>query len=319
MAMTAVFLDYSTMGDGLDLTPLTDLLPELQVFAATGEDQIAERIRDAEFVFVNKIRLDDALLEQAPKLRFIGLTATGTDNIDTVSAARHGVAVANIRAYCTRSVTEHVFGVLLMLTHNLGRYSAAVRRGEWNRARDFCMLGYPVRELSLMTLGIVGLGDLGNSVARTARHFGMNVIVAARPGEPQVPQDRVAFGDLLGQSDVISLHCPLNEHTQGLFGAREFKRMKNSAILVNTARGALVDTAALADALRTGEIAAAAIDVLPKEPPADGDPLLDYEGDNLIVTPHIAWSTDRARQEAIGELAANVAAFLDGKERNRIV
>lgn len=319
MAMTAVFLDYSTMGDGLDLTPLTDLLPELQVFAATGEDQIAERIRDAEFVFVNKIRLDDALLEQAPKLRFIGLTATGTDNIDTVSAARHGVAVANIRAYCTRSVTEHVFGVLLMLTHNLGRYSAAVRRGDWSRARDFCMLDYPVRELSLMTLGIVGLGDLGNSVARTARHFGMNVIVAARPGEPQVPQDRVAFGDLLGQSDVISLHCPLNEHTQGLFGAREFKRMKNSAILVNTARGALVDTAALADALRTGEIAAAAIDVLPKEPPADGDPLLDYEGDNLIVTPHIAWSTDRARQEAIGELAANVAAFLDGKERNRIV
>ena len=319
MAMTAVFLDYSTMGDGLDLSPLTDLLPDLQVFDATPDDQVAERIAGAEFVFVNKIRLGDALFENAPQLRFIGLTATGTDNIDTDSAARHGVAVANIRAYCTQSVTEHVFGVLLTLTHNLRKYSAAARNGAWQQAADFCMLDYPVRELSLMTMGIVGLGELGNSVARTARHFGMDVIVSARPGETTAPEGRVAFDELLRQADVISLHCPLNEHTEGLFGAREFKRMKSSAILVNTARGALVDTAALAEALRRGDIAAAAIDVLPKEPPVDGDPLLDYAGDNLIVTPHIAWSTDRARQEAIAELAANVAAFLGGEKRNRIV
>ncbi len=317
--MTAVFLDYSTMGDSLDLTPLTNLLPDLQIFDATSEEQVAERICDAEFVFVNKIRLDDALFEQAPKLRFIGLTATGTDNIDIASAARHGVAVANIRAYCTQSVTEHVFGALLMLTHNLGAYSAAVRRGDWNRANDFCMLDYPVRELSLMTMGIVGLGELGTAVAGMARHFGMNVIVSAKPGDPQVPDGRVAFDELLPQADVISLHCPLTEHTQDLIGTRELEQMKSSAILINTARGALVDTAALADALNKGEIAAAAIDVLPKEPPVDGDPLLDYQGDNLIVTPHIAWSTDRARQEAIAELAANVAAFLDGDERNRIV
>lgn len=317
--MTAVFLDYSTMGDGLDLTPLTDLLPDLQVFDATSDDQVAERIRDAEFVFVNKIRLDDALFEQSPGLRFIGITATGTDNIDMASAARHGVAVANIRAYCTQSVTEHVFGVLLMLTHNLCKYSAAARRGGWQRASDFCMLDYPVRELSLMTLGIVGLGELGRSVAATARHFGMEVIVSARPGDDTVPEGRVAFGELLEQADIISLHCPLNEHTQGLFGADQFRRMKRSAILINTARGALVDTAALADALRRGELGAAAIDVLPQEPPVDGDPLLDYAGDNLVVTPHIAWSTDRARQEAIEELAANVAAFLAGKKRNRIV
>jgi glycerate dehydrogenase len=319
MATTAVFLDYSTMGDGLDLTPLTNLLPDLQIFAATTDDQVAQRIRDAEFVFVNKIRLDDALLQQAPRLRFIGLTATGTDNIDTDSAARHGVAVANIRAYCTQSVTEHVFGVLLMLTHRLREYSAAVGRGAWRRASDFCMLDYPVRELSLMTMGIVGLGELGRSVADTARHFGMDVIVSARPGDASVPDDRVGFEMLLEQADVISLHCPLNEHTENLFGAREFGRMKSSAILINTARGALVDSAALADALRDGAIAAAAIDVLPTEPPVDGDPLLDYGGDNLLVTPHIAWSTDRARQQAIAELAANVAAFLSGNERNRIV
>jgi glycerate dehydrogenase len=319
MAMTAVFLDYSTMGDGLDLTPLTDLLPDLQIYAGTTDDQVAERIRDAEFVFVNKIRLDDALFERAPRLRFIGITATGTDNIDTDSAKRHGVAVTNIRAYCTQSVTEHVFGVLLMLTHNLGRYSAAVRHGAWQQAHDFCMLDYPVRELSLMTLGIVGYGELGRSVEKTAQHFDLNVIVSARPGSSTVPEGRVAFDDLLEQADVISLHCPLTQQTQGLFGANEFRRMKNSAILINTARGALVDTAALAAALGNGEIAGAAIDVLPVEPPVAGDPLLDYEGDNLIVTPHIAWSTDRARQDAIAELAANVAAFLDGKKRNRIV
>lgn len=319
MAMTAVFLDYSTMGDGLDLTPLAALLPDLQIFDATTNEQVAGRIRDAEFVFVNKIRLDDALFEQAPRLRFIGITATGTDNIDMESAARHGVAVANIRAYCTQAVTEHVFGVLLMLTHSLGKYSAAVRRGAWQRASDFCMLDYPVRELSLMTLGIVGLGELGSSVARTARHFGMDVIVAARPGEGTVPEGRVAFDEVLERADVISLHCPLDEHTQGLFGAGEFQRMKNTAILINTARGALVDTMALAHALRSGEIAAAAIDVLPMEPPVDGDPLLDYEGENLVITPHVAWSTDRARQEAIAELAANVAAFLAGEERNRLV
>lgn len=319
MATTAVFLDYATMGEGLDLTPLTDLLPELAIFDATSDAQLAARIRDAEFVFVNKIRLDDALLEQAPRLRFIGLTATGTDNIDLESAARHGVAVSNIRAYCTGSVTEHVFGVLLMLTHNLHRYRSAVASGAWQRAADFCMLDYPVRELSLMTIGIVGHGELGRSVARMAGRFGMNVIVAERPGAGRCRDGRVAFDDLIERADVISLHCPLTDETRGLFGADVFRRMKSTAILVNTARGGLVDSAALAAALGQGEIGAAAIDVLPNEPPVDGDPLLDYAGDNLIVTPHIAWSTDRARQDAIAELAANVAAFQQGEKRNRVI
>lgn len=317
--MTAVFLDYSTMGDGLDLTPLTALLPDLQIFAATADNEIAGRIRDAEFVFVNKIRLDDSLFAAAPGLRFIGLTATGADNIDIDSAERHGVAVCNIRAYCTRSVTEHVFGVLLMLTHNLHRYVATVRAGAWQQAADFCMLDYPVRELSQMTLGIVGLGELGRSVADMAQNFGMDVIVSARPGSDEVPAGRVAFDELLARADVISLHCPLTEATEGLFGTEQFSRMKPSAILINTARGALVDSAALVDALRSRAIGGAAIDVLPGEPPVGGNPLLDYDGDNLLVTPHIAWSTDRARQDAIEELAANVAAFLRGEARNRIV
>jgi glycerate dehydrogenase len=317
--MTAVFLDYSTMGPALDLRPLTTLLPELEIFDATSDAEVAERIREAEFVFVNKIRLNDELFAAAPKLRFIGLTATGTDNVDVDSAARHGVAVCNIRAYCTQSVTEHVFGVLLMLTHNLQRYADSVRAGAWQRAADFCMLDFPVRELSRMTLGIVGFGELGTAVAQTARHFGMSVMVAARPGDDRVPDGRVAIDKLLECSDVISLHCPLTEQTRGFFGASAFRKMKSTAILINTARGALVDSAALVDALRGGEIGGAAIDVLPVEPPVDGDPLLDYESHNLLLTPHIAWSTDRARQDAINELAANVAAFLNGEKRNRIV
>ncbi len=317
--MKAVFLDYSTVGPGLDTGPLTDLLPGLEIFDGTRDDQVLGRISDAEFVFANKVRLGDELLDAAPMLRFIGLTATGADNIDLDSARRHGVAVCNIRGYCTRSVTEHVFGVLLMLAHNLHTYTNAVRDGAWQKSENFCMLTHPVRELSSMTMGIVGFGELGRSVSQKAREFDMEVIISARPGSNSVPDDRVAFDEVLDRSDVISLHCPLTEATQGLIGADELRRMKSTAILINTARGALIESAALAIALRDGDIAAAAIDVLPEEPPINGNPLLDYSSDNLLVTPHIAWSTHHARQASIIELAANVEAFLKGEERNRVV
>lgn len=317
--MKAVFLDFGTMGAGLDLEELEGLVSELVIYDESPDETIAERIADAEIVFTNKIRLTRELLEMAPKLRFIALTATGTDNIDTSCAKQHGIAVANIRHYCTQSVVEHVFGVLLSLTHSLERYREAVRAGDWQRSSDFCMLHFPVRELSAMTLGIVGYGALGQGVARIAREFGMTVLVSARPGMDSVPEDRVGFDELLATSDVISLHCPLNDATRDLFGTAEFAAMKDTAILINTARGGLVDSRALADALASRQIAAAAIDVLPQEPPVDGDPLLDYRGDNLLVTPHIAWATDEARQNAIDELAANTKAFLDGTERNRVV
>jgi glycerate dehydrogenase len=170
-----------------------------------------------------------------------------------------------------------------------------------------------------MTLGIVGYGELGRGVARIADEFRMTVIVSARPGAATIPADRVAFETMLGRADVISLHCPLNEQTRNLFAADTFAKMKRGAILINTARGALVDSAALVDALTSGHLAAASIDVLAQEPPLQGDPLLDYQGDNLIVTPHIAWATDEARQSAIDELAANVVAFLQGRPRNKVV
>ena len=317
--MKAVMLDWATMGPDLDVGEMRALLPELEIYDETSDNEIAERIRGAAIVLGNKVMISESLFAGAPEMRFIGLTATGTDNIDLEAAKRHGVAVANIRAYCTESVAEHVFGCLLNLAHNLQGYVADVRRGEWQAASNFCMLTRPISELSAMTLGIVGYGELGRGVARIAEAFGMSVIVAARPGSDEIPDGRVSFDELLASADVISLHCPLTEATRALFGPDEFRAMKKSAILINTARGGLVDSQALADALREGKIAAAAVDVLPKEPPVDGDPLLDYDGDNLMVTPHIAWGTLEARQAAIDELTANIEAFLEGRQRNRVV
>ncbi len=317
--MQAVFLDYATMGPDLDLQPLRALFPELKLYDDTTDDEVAARILGVEFVFTNKIRLSNELLLRANDLRYIGLTATGTDNIDLNTAKAHGIAVTNIRGYCTQSVVEHVFGALLMLTHSLDRYNASARGGDWQTSKDFCILTYPIRELSAMTLGIVGYGALGQGVARTAREFGMTVIVSARPGSDSVAEDRVTFNDLLERSDVISLHCPLTDQTRNLFDQDTIGRMKPDAILINTARGALIDSAALVDALSSGHLGGAAIDVLPQEPPVEGDPLLDYSGENLIVTPHIAWGTIQARQNAIDELAANAAAFLANQDRNRVV
>ncbi len=317
--MKAVFLDYDTMGGGLDLSPIEKVTPDLTIYDVTGKDQVKERILDADIIFTNMIKLSKSLLASAPKLKYIGLTATGTDNIDLESARQHGIAVANIRNYCTESVVEHVFGVLLMLAHSLPGYRRSVRNGDWQSAADPFLLAHPVRELSAMTLGIVGYGALGKGVANIGRAFGMDVIVSARPNSSEPGEGRVSFDELLTQADVISLHCPLNDETRNLFGADEFQRMKASAILINTARGGLIDSAALAAALGDGDIAAAAVDVLPKEPPVDGDPLLDYTGDNLIVTPHVAWATNEARQNAIDELALNARAFIEGEKRNRVV
>ena len=318
--MKAVFLDFSTLGpDELDPEPLLEVLPGLKFFDSTEPEVTSERIREAEFVLTNKIRLDEDLLSSAKRLKFIGLTATGTDNVDLAVARKLDIAVTNIRAYCTRSVVEHVFGVVLSLTHNLNRYHHAVRKGDWRKADVFCLMEYPIRELSAMTLGIVGYGELGRGVADMARTFGMRTLITRRRGAPAADDGRTAFDEVLERSDVVSLHCPLTGETQNLLGAAEFRRMKRNTILVNTARGGLVDSQALVDALREGRLGGAGIDVLRQEPPVHGDPLLDYEGDNLILTPHIAWATVEARQNAVNELAKNVSSFISGERRNRVV
>jgi glycerate dehydrogenase len=319
--MKAVFLDFGTMGaEDLDPSALEAVVPNLEVFDSTPSEQVATRIEGAEFVFTNKSRLTAELIAGSSALRFIGLTATGVDNVDLEAARKHDVAVCNIRAYCTRSVVEHVFAVLLNHTHSIRQYDRSARSGAWGRADNFCMLEFPIRELSAMTIGIVGHGHLGKGVANIARQFGMQVMLARRPGQDAQANDgRFDLTDILSKSDVVSLHCPLTDETREFIGAAELQLMKPGAILINTARGGLVDSAALVEALHNGTIAAAAIDVLPDEPPVNGNPLLEYPGDNLIVTPHIAWGTIEARQTALDELAANAQAFLAGEDRNRVV
>lgn len=319
--MKAAFLDFATVrSDQLDITSLESAVSSLAVHEHTSNDQVATRIADCELVVTNKFRMTAEVLDSAPTLKLIALIATGTDNIDLVAAGERGIAVCNIRAYCTNSVVEHVFGVLLQMTRNIGRYNQQVRNGDWRNADVFCMLDFPLRELSAMTLGIVGYGELGSSVARVAEAFGMQVKIARRIGLPAKDGDgRVDMDELLSTCDVVSLHCPLTKETESLIGERELMCMRANSMLINTARGGLVDSEALVDALRSGQIAAAAIDVLQEEPPVNGDPLLDYKGSNLIVTPHIAWATVEARQNAIDEVAANIIAFDRGEKLNRVV
>jgi len=317
--MNATFLDFSTIGASeLDPSPLLKVLPELRIYDTTSPSQVVERICDAEVVLLNKVKVDRTVLQQAPKLRCIGLTATGVDNVDLDAARERGIAVCNVTAYCTQSVVEHVFGTLLTLTHNLNQYNSAVRNGAWQKSAQFCMLDYPLRELSAMTLGVVGSGNLGSAVARTAEFFGMQVLFAQRPGTSKTEEGRLPLDELLQTVDVLSLHCPLNERTAGLIGTRELSLMKNSALLINTARGGLVDSAALVNAIDSGQIAGAAIDVLSEEPPINGDPLLAADNPRLYVTPHIAWATREARQNSLEQLANNVDAFLRGERRNRL-
>jgi glycerate dehydrogenase len=318
--MRAIFLDYATVSFNGDLDParLRRTLPDVELRDHTKQADVAERIAGAEVVFVNKLRLTREIIEATPTLKLVALAATGTNNVDLEAARERGVAVCNLRDYCTASVVQHVMGVLLLLTHRLREYDALVRSGGWQKGEQFCRLDYPIRELMGRRIGIVGHGVLGKGVARAAQAFGMDVLVANRPGgERHV--GRVDLVDLLPQVDVLSLHCPLTPATQGMIGRRELELMKRDAVLINTARGALIDSQALADALRGGTIGAAAIDVLPVEPPVDGNPLLANDIPNLIVTPHIAWAAREARQRCIDEMAANVEDFLRGGHRGRVV
>ena len=318
--MPAVFLDYATVSFDGDLDPrsLHAALPGLEIRDHTAPHEIAARVAGREVVLVNKLRITREIIEASPSLRLIALAATGTNNVDLVAASERGIAVCNLRDYCTASVVQHVFGVLLLLTQKLREYDALVRSGAWQRGEQFCLLDYPIRELVGRRLGIVGFGTLGRGVARAATAFGMEVLVANRPGGSPMP-GRLDLDELLAAVDVLSLHCPLTAATQGMIGASRLSLMKRDAVLINTARGALVDAEALANALRGGRLGGAAIDVLSQEPPVDGSPLLAGDIPNLIVTPHIAWAAREARQRCIDEMAANVADFRRGGRRGRVV
>jgi glycerate dehydrogenase len=315
---TAAFLDFATLGTAIDTARL-DALLDLRYYDYTEPGEIEARIAAAEVVIVNKAELSGAAILGAQRLRLVALTGTGTDNIDTRAAAERGVAVANARGYCTTSVVQHVFALMLSLTQQLGRYDALVRSGAWAASRSFALLDYPIRELKDRELGVVGYGTLGRAVADAARCFGMRILVSGRAGQAHPSEGRVPFDEVLERADVLTLHCPLDASTHHLIGRTELARMQRNALLINTARGALIDNAALAEALKAGVIAGAGIDVLPVEPPDPGHPLLAPGIPNLIVTPHIAWSALEARQRALNQVAENIEHFLRGSSLRRVV
>jgi len=316
--MPGVFLDRDSLDNGdLDLSVLEAVLPHWRFFAATAPQEVAERIAGAKVVVANKVSLDAEVLAGAGDLEFICVAATGTNNVDLEAARERGIVVSNVRGYATPSVVQHVFALILALSTRLFSYREAVAAGRWQQSTQFCLLDYPIAEIAGRTLGIVGYGELGRGVARVAEAFGMRVLVAARPGiEPS--GDRLALDELLGQVDVLSLHCPLTEQTRGLIGAEAMARLPDHALVINTARGGIVDEQALADALRDGRLGGAGIDVLGVEPPAHGNPLLAPDIPNLIVTPHIAWASRESRQRMLHEVAENVRAFAAGTPRNRV-
>jgi glycerate dehydrogenase len=313
--LCGVILDEETLGDGLDLSPLLDALPHWDRHPISDQSQIVERIADADVVVLNKVELDRAIIDAAPKLKLIALAATGSNNVDLIAARERGIAVCNVTAYGTPAVSQHVFALLLALATRLFDYRQAVRDGRWSESAHFCLFDYPIVELAGKTLGIVGYGELGRGVAKLADAFGMRVLIAQRPGG-EAQADRIPLAELLPQVDALSLHCPLNDATRGLIGADELALMKPSAFLINTARGGIVDEQALADALRTGKLAGAGFDVLSSEPPKLDNPLLAADVPNLIVTPHTAWAARESRQRVVEQVALNIRCFLDGAPRN---
>jgi glycerate dehydrogenase len=313
----AVFLDYDTVSSGdLDVSGIRAAVGELAL-CDSDDSQTAERICEAEVVLLNKVELSRALLQRAPKLKLIVVAGTGTNNIDIVAARELGIAVCNVRGYCTSSVVQHVWALILSLTQHVSGYSQMVRGGSWSQNEVLMVLAHPIRELSGRTFGVVGWGELGRGAARIAEGFGMRVVIADRRGSNPQP-DRLGLDELLAVSDIVSLHCPLNDSTRGLIGARELSLMKPDALLINTARGALVDGHALRTALKAGRLGGAGIDVLPQEPPLDDEPLLDPEIPNLILTPHVAWAAHEARQRCLDEMAANIREFTGGRRRSRV-
>lgn len=310
--MRAVFLDRESLDRGeLDLAATEALVDELVSYPQTEPGEVAERISGFGIVIVNKVPLDREALELArPSL--VAVVATGVNNVDLDACREIGTTVVNTRGYGTDSVAQHAICLLLALATRLPDYQRDVQRGEWSRSAHFCLLDHPIVELAGKSMGIVGMGTLGSRTAELARALGMEVLVAERPGGGPAP-GRLPLPELLPRVDALSLHCPLTEATRDLIGRRELAMMKPTAFLINTARGGLVDELALADALRAGTLGGAGFDVLTEEPPRRGNPLLDDDIPNLIVTPHSAWGSLEARQRVCEQLAENIRAFLDGE------
>lgn len=308
--MHAALLDLSSLGpDDLHFDALEAAVDSLDYYAHTqGVEQTVARLQGKQVAIVNKVPLSAEVLAQLPELKHIQVAATGTNNVDLDYAKQHGISVQNCQAYGVDSVAQHTLMLMLTLSTRLLDYRQAVQQGAWSRSQNFCLLDYPVESLAGKTLGIVGYGELGQGVARLAEAFGMQVKVATRPGQPSYGE-RLALAELLPQMDILSLHCPLTADTKDLIAAPQLQLMKPSALLINCARGGIVNEGDLLQALANKTIAAAATDVLSVEPPPADHPMLQYQGNNLIITPHSAWASRKARQTIVEQLAQNITSL----------
>jgi glycerate dehydrogenase len=319
--MQGVILDFDSVGPAdLDLSKLYELPVNWTIYSHCLPSEVTQRIADADIVLINKAPILAPQIKAATRLKFISIFATGTNIIDLDAARANKIVVSNAVKYGTGSVVQHVWSLILALTTNLDGYRQAAMDGRWEDSEFFCFMDFSVRELQGKILGIVGAGELGCGVAKIAEAFGMEVIFASLPGRVHSHQpNRMPLNSLLSKADIVSLHCPLTETTKNLIGEKELELMPSTSLLVNTSRGALIDEPALRQALIEERIAGAALDVLSVEPPVDGNILLDQSIPNLIITPHVAWIAQEARQRLIDQVAGNVEAFLQGKPQNQVI
>lgn len=313
--MEIVVLDGYCLNHGdLDWSAF-EALGSFSVYDRTPYDKIVERMGSAEIMITNKCTIDEGVLEKLENLRYIGVLATGYNNIDVSACKRRGIVVTNVPSYSTESVVQSVFGLILELYIGIGSQSASVKRGDWAKAPDFCYYPVGLRELSGKTLGIIGYGSIGRRVKEVALAFGMKVIVNTRT--KRVPEDGFRYvtrEELFSESDIVTLHCPLTDENKGMINSAAISLMKPGAIIINTARGGLIVSSELCEALKTGRIAGAGLDVAECEPPAADDPLIAQP--NVIVTPHTAWATHEARERLMKKAAFNLEAFLKGTPLN---
>ena len=280
------------------------------------QDQVVDRLRGATIVISNKLALREPDLARLPELKLIAIAATGFDCVDLDYCRAHHVAVCNVRGYAANSVSEHVLMLMLALRRNLLAYREDVRQGRWQQSKQFCLYTHKLHDLRGSTLGIIGYGAIGHSVARLAESIGMRVLISEHKNATVTRAGRSTFAEVLRESDVVTLQCPLTKDTQDMFGRAEFETMKRDGLLINTARAGLVEVQALIEALQSGVIAGAALDALREEPPRPGNPLLELNLPNLIVTPHVAWASDEAMQTLADQLIDNIEGFVRGAPRN---
>jgi glycerate dehydrogenase len=309
------FLDRASLDrDDMDFSAI-EAMTRFESLDQTRPQELTEHAGEAEILIANKVCFGTTEFRALPKLQLLCVIATGVNNVDLDAASDAGIPVVNVRDYAAAAVSQHVFLLMLALMTRFRDYQQAIDTGRWQSQEQFCLLDYPMRELSGKTLGLVGYGHIARSVERIARAFGMEILVAEslRPGASVSP-GRIPLLDLLSAADVISLHCPLSGYSRGLIGSEELRLMKPDALLINTARGGIIDESALLTALRTGAIGGAGIDCLEQEPPAPDHPLINAGLSNLIITPHNAWGTREARQRLVDGTADNIRRFLAGRE-----